>query len=151
MKREKCSIGTLLGEVIELLRPQCRHGRIDLRWQRPETEAVVSGDAGQLTQLFLNVIGNAGEAAGPGGWVEVKMANGQGQIVTVEVRDSGAGPPPDVAARLFDPFVTSKPEGVGLGLAVARQVVEGHGGKIDWSREQGQTLFRIELPREEPR
>jgi nitrogen-specific signal transduction histidine kinase len=65
----------------------------------------------------------------------------------VEVRDSGAGPPPEIASRLFEPFVTGKPEGVGLGLAVARQAVEAHGGCIRWRRENGLTCFVIELPR----
>jgi len=64
----------------------------------------------------------------------------------VEITDSGPGPPPEVADRLFDPFVTGKREGVGLGLAVARQVAEVHGGRISWRREADHTLFRIELP-----
>jgi nitrogen-specific signal transduction histidine kinase len=51
-----------------------------------------------------------------------------------------------VAERLFEPFVSGKPEGVGLGLAVARQAAEAHGGTITWQREGGQTVFRIELP-----
>jgi nitrogen-specific signal transduction histidine kinase len=53
-----------------------------------------------------------------------------------------------VAGRLFEPFVTSKPEGVGLGLAVARQVAEAHGGAVSWQRDAGRTRFRIELPLE---
>jgi nitrogen-specific signal transduction histidine kinase len=64
----------------------------------------------------------------------------------VEVFDSGPGPAPDVAARLFEPFVTGKPEGVGLGLAVVRQVVEAHGGTVSWSREPEGTRFRVLLP-----
>jgi len=64
----------------------------------------------------------------------------------VEIRDSGPGPPPEIAANLFEPFVTGKGEGVGLGLAVARQIVEAHGGSIQWSREATITCFRIELP-----
>jgi nitrogen-specific signal transduction histidine kinase len=66
--------------------------------------------------------------------------------VFVEVTDSGPGPSPDVAAKLFEPFVTGKPEGVGLGLAVARQVAEAHGGTITWRRENDRTVFRIVLP-----
>jgi signal transduction histidine kinase len=90
---------------------------------------------------------NAIEAAGPNGWVEVRWGLVSDQLAFVEIRDSGPGPPPDVAARLFEPFVTGKREGVGLGLAVARQVVEAHGGTIRWTREAAGTCFRIELPR----
>ena len=66
--------------------------------------------------------------------------------------DSGPGVAAEVAGRLFEPFVTGKPEGVGLGLAVARQVARAHGGQISWSRgsvgegEGEGTCFRIELP-----
>lgn len=67
-------------------------------------------------------------------------------MILLEIRDSGPGPKAEVAERLFEPFVTGKPEGVGLGLAVARQIAETHGGGIQWRRENGTTCFRIELP-----
>jgi signal transduction histidine kinase len=150
-RRELCSLPALLDEAVELLQPQCRHAGIELRWKIPAEERVVFGDAGRLGQLILNVLGNAVEAAGPGGVVEVKVTEEsrlapRSPVVVLEVRDSGPGPTPEVAERLFEPFVTGKPEGVGLGLAVARQVAEAHGGRIDWSREDGWTCFRIELP-----
>src|SRR5262249_5160422 len=104
------------------------------------------GDAGQIGQLLLNVIDNAIEAAGPGGWVEVVLRREPGPLVVLEVSDSGPGPSADVAAKLFEPFVTGKPEGVGLGLAVARPVAEAHGGRIGWLRDGAATRFRIELP-----
>jgi signal transduction histidine kinase len=145
------ALSALLEEAIALLRPQCRHAHIDLHWQPPPTAAIVLGDAGQLGHLFLNVIGNAIEAAGPGGWVEVAVAekadlDGAGTRAVIEVSDSGPGPAPQVADRLFEPFVTGKREGVGLGLAVGRQVAEAHGGSIHWRREADRTCFRIELP-----
>lgn len=158
-RRERCDLTALVGEAVELLRPQCRHAAIDLRWPPSRESMIVRGDPGQLSQLVLNVLGNAVDAAGPGGWIDVQMQpaergrhnDGRGpddssMFCVLEVRDSGPGPLPEVAARLFEPFVTSKPEGVGLGLAVARQVAEAHGGSIGWTRLADRTCFRIELP-----
>ena len=54
-----------------------------------------------------------------------------------------SGLPADVAAKLFEPFVTGKPQGVGLGLAVAKQAADAHGGRIDWRRDEGRTVFRV--------
>ncbi len=144
-ERRPLALAALLEETVALLRPQCRHAHIELGWQPPAEALTVAGDAGQLGHLFLNVIGNAVEAAGPGGRVEVSLRRRDGWAV-VEVADSGPGPPPELAGRLFEPFVTGKREGVGLGLAVSRQVAEAHGGRIDWQREGGRTCFRIELP-----
>jgi signal transduction histidine kinase len=148
--RQPHSLPALLEEAFTLLRPQCLHARIDLRWQAPREPLTVLGDAGQLGHLFLNVIGNAIEAAGPGGSVAVSVrvkdrAEGD-RLAVIEVADSGPGPPPELAPRLFEPFVTGKPEGVGLGLAVGRQVAEAHGGTLQWHREADRTCFAIELP-----
>jgi signal transduction histidine kinase len=147
-RREPVGLRSLVGELVTLLGPRCKHARIELRWQPPADEAAVRGDPGQIEQLLLNVVGNAIEAAGPGGVVEVgvRCERLPSPVVVIEVTDSGPGPPADVAARLFEPFVTGKPEGVGLGLAVARQVAEGHGGRITWQRDGDRTRFRIELP-----
>jgi signal transduction histidine kinase len=152
-RRERCSLPLLVGEAVELLRPQCRHANIALRWQPPSRDCVLLGDPGRLGQLILNVLGNAVEAAGPGGTVQVALAEEtrlapHAPIVVLEVLDSGPGPAPEVADRLFEPFVTGKPEGVGLGLAVAQQAAEAHGGRVRWSRKGNWTCFRIELPLE---
>lgn len=141
---QNCSLTGVLSEAVALLQPQCRHAGLALIWNPPGEEMAIEGDLGQLQQLFLNVLTNAMEAAGPGGRVAVTLASCNGKKV-VEVSDSGPGPSAEVAARLFEPFVTGKPEGCGLGLAVARQVAESHGGKINWERRDGQTCFHIEL------
>jgi signal transduction histidine kinase len=146
---EPCHVESLLDEAVTLLRPQCRHSHIDLRWQAPRTAATLSGDAGQLRHLFLNVLGNAVEAAGPGGWVEARLrlvSESAIPMAVVEIVDSGPGPPNEVVQRLFEPFVTSKRDGVGLGLAVARQAAEAHGGRLNYHRAASQTCFRVELP-----
>jgi nitrogen-specific signal transduction histidine kinase len=63
-----------------------------------------------------------------------------------EIRDSGPGPSAEIAERLFEPFATGKRDGIGLGLAVARQAAEAHGGHIRWQRETDCTCFQIDLP-----
>jgi signal transduction histidine kinase len=144
-RRERCDLAALVSEAVDLLRPQCRHAGIDLLWQTPPDAHLLMGDPGQLGQLIVNLLGNAIEAAGPGGQVEVRLHEEESRII-LDVLDSGPGPPAEVADRLFEPFVTSKPEGVGLGLAVARQVAQGHGGQIGWQRCDGRTCFRVEFP-----
>jgi signal transduction histidine kinase len=141
-----CSLTTLVDEAVELVRPRCRHAGIELRWHKPADSMTLPADAGQLGQMILNLVGNAIEAAGPGGHVEVRLRTGGSQAVVLEVTDTGPGPPPEIADRLFEPFVTGKSEGVGLGLAVSQQIVEAHGGRITWQRDSGRTCFRVVLP-----
>jgi signal transduction histidine kinase len=115
-----------------------------LFWEAPQVPVTVTGDPAQLSHLFSNVIGNAVEAAGPGGSASVSLELTATGII-VEVADTGPGPPEGIAAKLFEPFVTGKEEGIGLGLAVARQAAAAHGGTVTWQREGGKTLFRITL------
>ena len=63
----------------------------------------------------------------------------------LEVNDTGPGPPPDIAERLFEPFVTGRDQGIGLGLAVAQQAAKAHGGTITWERRGELTVFRVEF------
>lgn len=136
---ETIDLNTVLSATVDLFRPQCRHTGTMLSWI-PAGPAVVRGDVQQLGHLFGNVIGNAIEAAGPGGRVEVVLlADGP----TVLVRDTGPGPPTHLADHLFDLFVTGKEQGIGLGLAVAKQAADAHGALLDWFRERHQTVFRI--------
>jgi signal transduction histidine kinase len=151
--REPCSLTSILDEAVNLLRPKSRHANIELDWQKPRQPFTVLGDADQLSQVFLNLIGNGLDAAGPEGRVHVRIFqmscrsnDAGGEFCRVEVIDSGPGPAAAVADRLFEPFVTGKPDGVGLGLALARQVTEAHGGRTGWTRQPNQTVFYVELP-----
>lgn len=144
--RVPCELSRLVAEIEPLLGPACEHLGVALIVDRSgESHASVSADVEALRAGLLNLALNAIEAAGPGGEVELRVSDEGGQA-RVDVRDDGPGPPAEIAEALFDPFVTSRAEGVGLGLALARQVAIDHGGTLVWFREEEHTVFRLSLP-----
>jgi signal transduction histidine kinase len=147
---EPCELGQLIDQAVSLIKPQCQHAGTTVTWERPAKPCALSCDPTALAHLLGNVIGNAVEAAGPGGAVEVRLAGSGSQtekrVYRIEVTDTGPGPPAAIAEKLFDPFVTGKDQGIGLGLAVAKQAVEAHNGTIRWERRAEKTVFVIELP-----
>ncbi len=144
-----CDLAALLEQAVNLARPRCQHAGIALHYDPPPAPVPLTGDPAQLAHLFGNLIDNAADAAGPGGDVAVSLiADEKG--AAVEVSDTGPGPPPELTAKLFEPFVTGKPEGIGLGLAVAKQAADVHGAALAWRREDGRTVFRAKFPGERP-
>jgi signal transduction histidine kinase len=145
--RVACELSRLVAEIEPLLGPACEHLGVALLVDRSEeSRAFVSADVEALRAGLLNLALNAIEAAGPGGEVELRVS-GEGGQARIDVRDDGPGPPAEIAETLFDPFVTARPEGVGLGLALARQVALDHEGTLVWFREGERTVFRLSLPR----
>jgi signal transduction histidine kinase len=108
---------------------------------------LVVGDHEALVRAVTNVLLNAVEACGGTGAITVGLAPDAAGHVTLAITDNGPGIPAAVTARLFDPYVTTKPGGTGLGLAIARQTVEAHGGTITAASAPGSgTTVTIRLP-----
>ncbi len=121
----------------------------------------VSGNRDQLVQAILNLVKNAAEAIAGEAHPEIQLLTGfqHGMRIAmpgsphrlelplqVTVRDNGPGIPDDIRAHLFEPFVTSKPSGSGLGLALVAKIVGDHGGLIEVDSRPGRTEFRLHLP-----
>jgi two-component system sensor histidine kinase HydH len=99
-----------------------------------------------MEQVFLNLVINASQASAPGDPVTIRTREVDGQA-EVSVIDQGCGIPPDKIETIFNPFVTTKQNGVGLGLAIVAKIVDGHGGKMSVESEPGKgSTFRVLLP-----
>ena len=144
-------IGGLVGEVVKLTAGEATVRKISVQIHVSPSVKRVTGDSIQLQQCILNLLMNAFDAIAEGKsdqrGVTIKVAPEKTGWVGVSVSDSGGGIDPAVANRLFEPFVTTKSEGMGLGLLVTRSIVEGHGGRI-WvtpNSDRGAT-FTFTLP-----
>ncbi len=137
---------------MHLLGHKLRESGAEVSLDLDQPVPTVLGDAGALNQVFLNVLKNAGEAIeGQGGAIQVAASGEQAQVV-VRIRDTGPGMEPDVKARLFEPFYSTKEagKGTGLGLSMSRRIVERHGGSVEIESESGEgTCVTIRLPAEE--
>ncbi len=118
---------------------------------RLETEGLdalpeVDGDPGQLRQVLVNLLENAVHAASPHGSVAVRGRSRDGSV-EIDVEDTGPGVDPATRRRLFEPLITTKQNGVGLGLALVKRVAERHGGSVRYSdRAGGGARFTVRLP-----
>jgi signal transduction histidine kinase len=105
-----------------------------------------AGDAVQLNQVFTNLLSNAIEATSPAGHFLARGARLEGDVV-IAIEDTGPGVDATTARRLFEPLVTTKVHGTGLGLALVKRIAERHGGSVAYEpRTGGGALFRVRLP-----
>jgi two-component system sensor kinase FixL len=124
--------------------------KLDIRVDDDADEAVI--DKVQIQQVLLNLVRNAAEAMDGSPHRELSIATARaGGMVEISVTDTGPGLPESVRARLFQPFVTTKPNGMGIGLSVSRNIIEAHGGKIRAEHGAGGgTVFRLTVPGRPP-
>ncbi len=158
---EPLDLGGLLSDTAELARAGGILGGASLTVRPPAGRLRVLADRGQMQQLLLNLIRNAAEAIAS----QPRPSGGRGRIILtagqpdagaaacaergsaqITVADNGPGLLPEVRARLFAPFVSTKREGMGIGLAICRSIVEGHGGRLTVATGPRGTTFRIILP-----
>jgi signal transduction histidine kinase len=103
---------------------------VKLKREKPKSEVLVKGDAALLTEAVRRIMDNAIEAAGPSGTVTMSWGARSGDAF-IEVRDSGAGIKPEDLTKVLHPFFTTKPRGLGLGLAVAQKIAAAHDGRVE--------------------
>ncbi len=144
--RDKFDLREALAELGTLLAPQARRQGVDFRTRMPDAPVVLVGYRDRLKQSFLNIAVNALEALPTGGRMSMEMEI-EGAQVKIRITDTGRGIPAAVLARIYDRDFTTKGTGSGIGLYVARALVEMHGGEIGVeSREGHGTQVEVRLP-----
>jgi C4-dicarboxylate-specific signal transduction histidine kinase len=150
-KRERAEINGAIRDVLELTRGEATKNGVSVRTQFAEPSPVVQADRVQLQQVILNLIINAVEAMSGmrEGARELLICTGKAEPngALVMVGDSGPGLDPKSADRLFEAFYTSKVQGMGIGLAICRSIIEAHGGRL-WARANVPcgAIFQFTLP-----
>src|SRR6266542_2485758 len=140
----RVALGPLVSDTLVVLSARADDARVRLYAQG---DATLDADPHRLKEALLNLVANAIEATSPGGEVavEVRPAADETEIV---VRDTGRGMPPDTLRRIGTPFFTTRDDGTGLGVVLARSVIEQHGGSMRYESEAGRgTSVRVTLPR----
>ena len=150
-RKDRVNINETILEVIALARSEVHRNHASLQTQLSSDVPLILGDRIQLQQVILNLIINAIEAMSgiSEGPRKLQVVTGKDELqgVVVTVRDSGPGLDPDILDHLFTAFYTTKPQGMGMGLAISRSIIEAHGGRL-WAtanKHRGAT-FQFTLP-----
>ncbi len=139
---QPASIGDCLRDVKASVSPTAKHRAIELNWHTaPEADNVQVNDGPSFILAISNLLLNSIHVATK---IEV-VTTVHHQKVSVDVIDNGAGPPADISDQLFEPFVTSRAEGLGLGLPLVRKAVQRLGGDVQWKRDSDKTIFSITM------
>jgi PAS domain S-box-containing protein len=147
-EREPTDVNALLGRVGTLSRKQCEDQGVEVVWDTAVDLPMLTLAPDRIQQVFLNLVLNALDAMPQGGRLEVRTTRtSQPPGVSVSLADSGVGIPPEVLARIFEPFYSTKRDGLGLGLFISHEIVERHGGHVDVESRVGEgTTFKVWLP-----
>jgi PAS domain S-box-containing protein len=149
---ELVDVNALVDRLLLLLGAQIKEHAIRVEYSLADHLLPVYGYSDQLSQVVLNILVNAIDSMPAGGTLEVatewyRPEDDQGHRIHIIIRDTGAGISEQFIPRIFDAFVTGKPEGTGLGLAISRQIIEQHGGEIQVASTLGiGSTFTIALP-----
>ncbi|MGH7137621.1 MAG: ATP-binding protein, partial [Pirellulales bacterium] len=148
--RVRHDVRDTLRRALTLVAGRAQQGHVVIEEQLGLEPAEVDADPQQLDQVFINLLLNAVEAMTDGGTLHVAIDRQSGRaegLLHIVFHDTGTGIPEQVMSRLFEPFVTSKERGIGLGLAISRRIMQEHGGRLTASNPlPGGAMFIVEVP-----
>ncbi len=149
-RQEWLDLNDLVREALSIVEPDARQDAVAVSLDLQVALPPLRGDGIQIEQVVLNLLRNAVEAMHDSSgrralWVSTHVRDAA--TVQLEVRDSGPGVAAEFAAQVFEPFYSTKPAGLGMGLSISRTIIESHGGRIEFAANaEGGAIFRVTLP-----
>jgi signal transduction histidine kinase len=146
LEKKPVELGDLLEELVDFYAPQAHLQRVNLRLDRGTQPITVPADSKLIKQAVLNLMINGLQAMTNGGELMLRLSSNDDHA-RIDVIDTGPGIPPETVARIFGAYYTTKRGGTGLGLAMAKRIIEEHGGNLSVQSEVGKgSDFSIALP-----
>lgn len=146
IRLNEVDVNGLMGDMVDFYMPQAQSHSVTIRQCLDKEPLICKADSGMLKQVILNLFINAQQAMPKGGELMIRTAK-SGDNAQIQISDTGCGIAPDKVKNLFTPFVSSKQDGSGLGLATAKKIIDLHNGKISVASELDKgTAFTIEIP-----
>lgn len=145
---QQIAVNEFLWTAVNLLGSVLTEHRVQVVWQLADNLPEISADPVRLGQVVRNLVINAVQAMPEGGVLTIRSEyDPRTELVVIHLQDTGNGIPEDVQGRIFQPFMTTKTKGTGLGLPIVQKIVSQHGGRITFESRRGQgTLFSVSLP-----
>jgi two-component system sensor histidine kinase HydH len=147
IEKRSFEIREILEQIVQLLEARAERQGVRIERRFPNEPLMLQADVGQVRQVVLNLLLNALDAVAGGGtiWLELRKVNGR--WIVLSVADSGCGLPAGLGEQIFEPFVSTKETGLGLGLSICKRIVEAHEGEIQAAnRPEGGAVFTVRLP-----
>jgi len=152
LEKRSIDLAATVRQSIDLVAPRAAAQQIEIETQMPAEPIFALADPARIQQVLLNLLLNSLDAMPEAGQIQVSLEcrplpNAEGDRIVLRVSDSGRGIVPELFPRLFEPFVSTKPTGTGLGLTISQRIIEDHDGTLRAAnRPEGGAMFEISLP-----
>jgi signal transduction histidine kinase len=148
LEKRTFEVTAMLAQLVDLVSSRAAQLGVQIETEWPNEPVVMQADVGQLRQVVLNLLLNALDAVSEGGVIGLYLSSvSTAPGLSLSVFDSGCGLPSELGQQIFEPFVSTKETGIGLGLSICKRIVEAHGGTIEAAdRPEGGALFTVRVP-----
>lgn len=147
LEKRTFEVREVLDQIVQLLQARAERQGVRIERRFPDKPMLLQADVGQVRQVMLNLLLNALDAVAGGGTIWLELHPEKENWLVLSVADSGGGLPAGLGAQIFEPFVSTKETGLGLGLSICKRIVEAHEGAIQAdNRPEGGAVFTVRLP-----